>query len=354
MKIGKVAAICTAFAFAITGTAAANDAIQATVTPNTPPTPIVLNNGSGLTPGTYAIGTIQLFYTVQGFEFPTGPFATFDLGLSVAAGKPNPPTGYPVSLTLHQTGTGSSNVNLDPASSTFSVTSAGWSDHTTVTISIPAGAPSTDGTDIEGNLQISAPGGAHLDTVTTVQVHVKLVYPTACLKLYNFITDEAFTQIVSSTNVNVNNRTGKVTSSTPYGQLSDNVLVVNTCATSESFDVMVALDPWFRTNPAGNPGNAVFTYATTGELDPSTFNLAAFGTGTAHGQSLQLTNITVPAGDMFLMTIHMTINKGALWNGGNTGTFSFSAELCVSGTLTLLGGVDPTNPASAILTYTQQ
>jgi hypothetical protein len=311
-----------------------------------------MNNGAGLTPGTYAIGTVQLFYTVQGYQFPAGQFATFDLGLSVAAGKPNPATGYPVALTLNQTG--SANLDLQPASSAFSVTSAAWSDHTTVTIVIPAGAPSADGTDLVGNMQISAPGGAHLDTVTTVQVHIKLVYPTTCLKLYNFITDEAFTQTVTNTNVNVNNRNGKVTATTPYGQLSDNVLVVNTCSADESFDVAIALDPWFRTNPSGNPGNAVFTYATIGELDPSSFNIVAFGAGTAQGQSLHLTNITVAAGDMFLMTVHMTINKGVLWTGGNSGTFSFSAGLYVNGTSTLLGGVDATNPASAILTYAQQ
>lgn len=351
MNVRKIVlALCSAFALTTAGTAAANDAIQTAVTPNTPPTPIVTNNGAGLTPGTYAVGTIQLFYTVQGFAFPTGEFATFDLGLSIAVGKPNPATVYPVPVTLQQTGL----LNLLPTSSTFSVDSAGWSDHTTVTISIPAGVPSADGTDLVGNLQISAPGSNHLDTVTNVQVHIKLVHPTACVKLYNFITDEAFTQIVSSTKVNVNSRTGKVTSTTPYGQLSDNVLVVNTCATSQSFDVVVGLDPWFRTNPSGNPGNAVFTFATAGELDPSTFNIAAFGSGIGQGQALQLTNITVPAGDMFLMTVHMTIQKGLVWTGGNTGTFSFSAGLYVNGTSTLLGGVDPVNPASAVLAYTQQ
>lgn len=346
-----VLAICATFVLGLAATARANDAIQATVTPNTPPTPIVMNNGTGLTPGTYAIGTIQLFYTVQGVQFPTGQFATFDLGLTVAAGKPNPPTQYSVPLSLHQVGSG---LILTPAISSFSVTSAAWSDHTTVTISIPPGVPSADGTELVGNLQISAPGNDHLDTVTTVQVHIKLVYPTACLKLYNFITDEAFTQIVTSTNVNVNNQKGKVTATTPFGQLSDNVLVVNTCAMPQSFDVRAALDPWFGTNPSGNPGNAVFTFMTAGELDPSTFNIAAFGTGTKQGQLLQLTNVTLPAGDMFLMTIHMSINKGAIWNGGSTGTFSFAAALYVNGTSTLLGGVDPANPASAVLTYTQQ
>ena len=356
MKVKRIwFTACAVIALATAGTSAANDAVQATVTPNTPPTPIVLQNGTGLTPGTYATGTIQLFYTVQAFQFPVGQFATFNLGLAIAAGKSNPATAYPVPLTLKQTG--SSQLTLTPASSSFSVTSASWTDTTLVTISIPAGVSSDDGTDLVGNLQIETDGQRHLDTVTTIQVHIKLVYPTSCLKLYDFVTDEAFTQIVTTTNVNVNNNNGKVTAINPYGQLSENVLVVNTCSTSQTFDVKVTLDAWFKTNPSGNPGNAVFTYSTTGELDASSFNIAPFiGTDTPQGQSLQLTNITVAAGDMFLMTVHMSINKGAVWTGGATGTFSFTSELFVSGTgfVTPLSPVDPASAATAAVTYTRK
>jgi len=347
-------AACAILALVATaGTAAAGDAVKASVTiPGGQPVPIIQQNGTGLTPGTYAIGTIQLFYRVQASQFPIGTFASFNLGLGVAAGKSTPATVYAAPLTLDQTG--SSNLTLTPATAAFSVTSAAWTDGTVVTISIPPGVPNTDGSDLVGNLRIEVPGQNHLDTVTTIQVHIKLVDPTACLKLYDFITDEAFTTDVTSTDVNVNTK-GKVTATNPFGQLSDNILVVNTCSAPQTFDVKVALDPWFSTNPTGNPGNAVFAFSTAGALDPDTFNIAAFGAGTPQGQSLSFTNISVAAGDMFLLTVHMSINKGVVWNGGASGTLNgFSAGLYVSGSgfTTLLGGVDAANPALAPLDYT--
>jgi hypothetical protein len=334
------------------GTAMANDAVKASVTPNTPPSPLVVQNGTGLTPGTYAIGTIQLFYTVQAFQFPVGQFATFNLGLAIESGKSNPATAYPALLTLAQAG---SELTVTPVTSSFSVTSAAWTGNTDVTISIPPGAPDADGTDLVGNLKIETGGQYHLDTVTNVQVHIRLVHPSDCLKLYNFITSEDLAHVVTSTNVNVNTK-NKVTATNPYGQLSENIMVVNTCAASQAFDVRASLDPWFTTNPSGNPGNAVFTFLTAGELDPSTFDIAAFGTGSPQGQSLQLMNITVGAGDMFLMTVHISINKGNQWTGGSTGTFSFTGALYVNDGLftTSLAGVGPANPATATLTYTQQ
>jgi hypothetical protein len=349
-----VVSVCTVLALAAAGTAKASDAVKAAVSiPDGQPVPILQQNGTGLTPGTYAIGTIQLFYTVQAFEFPTGSFATFVLGMVVEGGKPSPATDYSVPLTLRQTG--SSNLTLTPDLSQFSVGDANWWDHTLVTISIPAGAPSDDGTDLVANLQMEAPGQNHLDTVTTIQVHIKLVHPTACLKLYNFITDEALTEIVTSTEVNVNSRRGTVSSINPYGQLSDNILVVNTCPVREMFDVMVALDPWFVTNPSGNPGNAVFTFSTSGELDPDTFNIGAFGTGSGQGQSLALTDITIAPGDMFLMTVHMSIRKGDTWTGGGSGLFSgFAAGLYATGGAftTPLAEVGESNPTTASLDYT--
>ena len=353
MKLQKsILAACAVLALANAGTAAADDAVRASVTPNTPPTPLVMQNGAGLTPGTYALGTIQLFYIVQDFQFPTGAFATFDLGLAIASGKANPATAYPAALTLEQTG--SSQLDLTPAASSFQITSAGWTGSTRVTISIPDGVPNDDGTDLVGNLQLAADGRSHLNTVTTVQVHIRLVHPTSCLKLYVFVTDQDFSQVLTSTTVNLSPR-GKLSSTNP-GQFSENVLVVNTCGFSDTFDVAVALDSRFKTNPSGNPGNAVFTYSLAGEQDPSTFNLAAFGAGTAHGQLLQLSNVTVAAGDMFLLTVHMGIDKDQAWSGGTAGSFAFTGALYVPGTgfSTPLPGVGAVNPGIATVSYTVQ
>jgi hypothetical protein len=346
-------AVCAILALvAMAEPAAANDAVKASVTiPAGQPAPILIkSNGTGLTPGTYAIGTIQLYYTIQAFEFPVGPFATFNLGMAIAQGKSNPATLYAVPLTLRQAG---SEITLTPAMSAFSVTSAAWTGSTLVTISIPTGVSNADGTELTGNLQIEAPGSNHLDTVTTIQVHITLVHPTACIKLYNFITDKEFIPLAAPIEVNTRKKDNTVTATNP-GQFSDNVLVVNTCSAPQTFDVQVSLDPWFGTNPSGNPGNAVFAFSTEGELDPATFNIAAFGTGTPKGQSLSLTNVTVAGGGMFLLTVHMGIKTG-VWNGGTAGTFSgFSAGLYFpDGTFTtMLGGVEITNPACVSLDYT--
>lgn len=285
--------------------------------------------------------------SVNAYQFPVGTFASFNLDLAIKAISSG--TNYPVNyLTLDQVG--SQNLVLSPAVSQFSVTNAAWTAQTLVTISIPSGVPSDDGTVLVGNLRIAAPGSAHLDTTTNVQVKIKLVHPTTCLKLYHFLTDQSFTEIVTSTDVNINSR-GKITATTPYGQLSDNVLVVNTCSASQTFDLGIVLDSHFSTNPSGNPGNAVFTYFASGDVDPSTFDIADFGAGTGQGQSLQLTNITVPPGEMFLATVHIGINTG-VYSIASNGTFGFSASVFVPGTTTLFPAVDPANPATATLTYT--
>ena len=62
-------------------TAAASDAIESGVAPVGPPVPIVIANGVGLTPGTYAIGTIHVLYTVNAYQFTAGTFAQFQLNL---------------------------------------------------------------------------------------------------------------------------------------------------------------------------------------------------------------------------------------------------------------------------------
>src|SRR6476660_9160918 len=74
-----------ALAAAILGLAAsawAKDAINASVSqPFTGQTPAVAVNGNPYSPGTYAVGTIQLFYTVNAYQFIAGPFASFQVNL---------------------------------------------------------------------------------------------------------------------------------------------------------------------------------------------------------------------------------------------------------------------------------
>lgn len=316
------------------GTAFAKDGLQASVSiPAGEPVPVMTENGSGYTPGTYAIGDMHLDYTYVGMTFPTGPFATFTLNMGVYGIAKGQATSYPVTLNL--TDIGSPNVTLSPASSPLQVSGLNWTASVPVTISIPsfvALEPSlnADGTVLVGNFKLDA--GNELKTVTNVQVKITLVHPTSCLKVYNFITDADLTNIITSTEVGVN-RHGKVTSTNPYGSLSANLMVVNTCSTTETFDARAWLDPAFLTQPNNNPGNAVYTFATGGEIDPSTFNITSFGLGTGQGQNLCLQNVSLSAGSTFLVTVHMSINKDltstSLPAGG---TFSgFGAGLYTAG-----------------------
>jgi hypothetical protein len=334
----------------------ASDAVVASIAPVGQPVPaVVAENGTQLSQGTYAIGTIHLLYIVEAYEFPTGDFAVFNLGLRIQASTNKPFTDYPVNaLTLEQTG--SSNVILTPQPASFVVDSSAWGTVTPVTISIPVGVPNDDGTTLVGNLQLVSPGGSHLDTVTTVKVRIKLVHPTACIKLFNFITDTTLSEIVTSTQVNVNTRQQKITSTSPYGQLSSNVLAVNTCPTAESFDARVLLDGYFSTSPSNNPGNAVFTFFSSSEVDPASFEPAVFGAGTPQGQALCLQNVTLPAHSSWLATVKMGINNGSSSSSlGSGGTFNFSAALFAAGS-SCTGAfglaVTPENPASAPLPYT--
>ena len=192
-----------------------------------------------------------------------------------------------------------------------------------------------DGYVLVGNFKLEA--GSELKTSTNVKVRITLVHPTACLKVYDFITDADLKNTITSTEVGVNKNNGKVTSTNPYGSLSYNLMVVNTCGMPETFDANVALAPSFSTQPNNNPGNAVFTFATAGEIDPTLFAIGSFGLGTPQGQALCLQNVSVPADSTFLATVHMSINKGMVATslpGGGTGpgTFSgFGATLYTAG-----------------------
>lgn len=368
-RIFTLSGLALVLMLALASVAPAKDAIKASVVPVAPPTPIVQQNGNPYSAGTFAVGTIQLFYTVNAYQFTAGNFASFNLNLQDVNYGTTPAAVYPAVLSLHQIG--SKDLTLTPATSSFALSAVGWTGSTLVTISIPASVPAdpslnTDGTDLVGNLQmdtsLAAGGNPHIDTVTTVQVHIKLVHPTNCLRVFNFLTDEGFNTLVSSTTVNLGGQDGrKVVSTTPFGQFSDNILVVNTCSVPFSFDVRAVLDPSFQTNPHGNPGNAVFTFLTSGALNPSSLLTVGKSGGTAQGQSLCLHNLSVPAGYSFLMTVHMGIIRGGLPSELSASPFTFSAEIDTAGTLpavcTSSGTLNPVatpSSLSATMSYTVQ
>ena len=359
-----VVRVVTALAFAGVVSApivaSAKDAIRAGVTvPAGEPVPIITENGSGYTPGTYAMGTIVLDYTVIGTTFPVGSFATFRLNLNVyEPGGRGPEPTYPVGIAL--TDLGSPRLTLSPATSPVSVTGLGWTGSVLVTLVIPSEfasdpALNEDGAQLVSSLRISSPDEPHMDTVTNVVVKIKLVHPTACVKVYDFISDTTLANVITATEVNVN-RHRKVTSTNPYGTLSQNVLIANTCASSETFDLRTHLDAAFSTQPNNNPGNAVFTFATSGEVDPTTFNIAAFGAGTPQGQNLCLQHVSVPAGKSFLVTVKMSVTNGMsadlLPTGGVFSGFGAALYGAGSGCALPLSPIAVPNPVAAPLSFT--
>jgi hypothetical protein len=354
--------------------AAAKDAVQAKVDPSAyiGPTPeFVMNNGNPLAPGTFAVGTIQLFYTVNASAFTPGAFGSFKLDLGVKKGPlTGQQTSYPVNY-LRLEPIGSTNLILTPAPASFSVTQA-WvgsalADSSIVTISISQNLPESlncDGCELVANMRMTTPGGSQLDTVTNVQVHIKLVHPTSCLRLYNFLTDQSFTTLITTTNVNTggpaNNK--KVVGTNPYGQFSDNALVVNECSQPQTFDLQMTMDSHFDFGPGGANANAVFTFMTNSQVVPSQFNTTNFGTGTAQEKNTFLQNITVAPHASFLVKVHMALIKGnpVGWLPSGGVFDGFSAQLFTPGTpLNALATAIPyalavPNPATTQIAFTVQ
>jgi hypothetical protein len=329
-------ALCLASLVIGASQADAKDAVQAAVSiPSGEAVPLMAENGNGYTPGTYAVGSIILNYTFVGTSFPAGVFSSFDLNLRVYDVSAKNEPSYPVLLNLEDIG--SKHLSLVPVQSPLSMTGVDWTQTNQIAIVIPSEVSTSrefmaDGSQVVGHLRLTTPGGSGVDTVTDVLVKITLVHPAGpCIRVYSFVTDTGYGTTLTSTEVNVN-RQGKVTSTNPFGSLSSNAMVVNMCATDITFDIRMALDGSFSTQPANNPGNAVRTFITGEELDPSTFDIAAFGTGTMQGQKLCLQNVTVPAGHTFLDAVHMSINNGMLMTSlPGDGSFDFGATLYLPG-----------------------
>ena len=338
---------------AISATAWAKDSVVVNVT--NAGSAVVVNNGQ-------AVGTIQLFYTIDAGQFAVGPFATFDVNWATVVGSKATSYGAGVTFDLVQDQQGG-NVDLVPNPASFLLTGAGQSGVSHVAVNITNdkdGNPPAivDGTDLVGNLKLDA--GPSVGTVTNIQVHIRVVSRLSCLRVYNFVTDQDFNlPTLSTMNLNVPTHganAGKVVSSQP-GQISDNVLVVNVCATAEAFDLSVGLDSRFTTNPSGNPGNAVFAYTSLGEFDTSTFNtLRTTGTQSAYQQNLCLQNVSVPAASSLLVTVHSGLKDDLMATSLPTvnRTFQFGATLDSAGT-SCTGSLDPLaspNPATTSLSFT--
>jgi hypothetical protein len=331
-----------------TGAAWANDQIVSTVTYGSGPVPIIVNNG-------HPPGTIQLLYTVVATHYTCGQFATFNLAMVDQSGTGHGGV-YPATLSLTDAGAGTG-AQLSPAPASFSVSGVGWNDSSTVTVNIVDCSASDDGHVLIGNLQESVPGSAHIDTVSTVQVHIKLIVPSpACLKLYSFESDQDTFDLLTSVTVVAPHVFVKATNP---GAVSVDGLVVNTCTTPETFDEYINLGQYWATNPGSNAGNSTFTYTLAGEVDPTTYSLATWGAGTQQGETVCINNFTLQPGDSFLTRVHSQIIGGTPVTSlpSSPPGFPFAAGLYVpntscAGSLLPASLVGPTtNPATSAMTW---
>jgi hypothetical protein len=300
----------------------AKDAVVSAVsTPLSPPNPIIIQNGTQYSQGTYAIGTIQLFYTVQAYQFPAGNFGYFTLDLSIQGGKNTPTTNYPVALSLKQTG--SANLDLDPVTDSFNVDNVNWHSSTRVNINIPASVASNpsfqvDGSELVANLQMATPSGSHLDTGTTIQIHLILAHPTDCLKAYSFITNNDNTAQVDPIQVSKQSNNQKVSSNPQNPHYI--VVMTNTCSVAQCVDARFGLNSNFQLKGA----QAVKTFSSNSLIDTfsgvSSF-FSASPVADPHGTSMCLTapasalcgsaGIPVLGGDSFLIKADINIRSDA-------------------------------------------
>ena len=328
------------------GAASAKDSLAVTVTPPESDTVAVVNNGQ-------ANGTIQLFYTVNASQFQTGFFAAFDLDWVITQGRQSTNYGSGVTFALVQDQQGG-HVDLTASPDSFTLTHAGQSGESTIYIHITPDKdgnppPSADGTDLLGNLKLVA--GSAVSSVTNIQVHIRLVHPSSCLRVYNFVTDQDFNLgILETTSVNVGTagaKKGLVVSSSP-GQYSNNVLVANACTTAKTFDLGIGLDPSFSINATGNPVGA---YSGAGAFDTSNFGNLLVGPKTNYGQALCLPNVTVAPGSSLLATVHTEVTKNAPATSlPADGTFDFAAALLAVPNSGCAGALLPEAPAATEFT----
>ncbi|HZP23030.1 MAG TPA: hypothetical protein VFB04_06270 [Terriglobales bacterium] len=344
------------FALLVLGTGAAwgNDAIVSTVTPLTNPysnPPIVQING-------VSQGNIRLVYTVVGTQFPCGPqnpFATFNLGMLDQRGSGPVRGSYPATLSLADSGNGTP-VQLAPLPNSFTVNGIGWSDNSNVSVNIDCGslpAPA-DGQVIDGQMNQSTNNGSHLNTISTIQVHIMLVFPTnACVKLYSFQSDQNTFDILTGVTVIPMN---SFTKSTDPSSVSVDGMVVNTCTTPQSFDIAANLGQYWQNIAGSSIGSSTYTYTTAGEFDPTSYGLAAWGTSTPQGETLCVKNFTLAPGYSLLMRVYSVVVP---WTPlvNLPQPFPYSATLyspgsnCAGNLLpsTLVG---PNNPATSSLPWT--
>jgi hypothetical protein len=169
MSFKKLVVIFSSILFlAVAATAFGKDSVVASIPSGGAPNAIGIDaSGNPLSPGTYAIGTLKLYYSDVASSWSPGLFTSFKLDIKVQTGKPNPPTVYPADVKFWQAGSGldltvtgcTDLVDATFSNSTLTLNGSDAEAECTVQVSIPAVDPSMnfDGAELVGNLQMSTP-----------------------------------------------------------------------------------------------------------------------------------------------------------------------------------------------------
>jgi hypothetical protein len=299
----------------------AKDAIQGTVTPllnDGDLAPLVTQNGAGLTPGTYAIGTVKLDYFVSGFSF-LAEVGRFELCLTGKAASSRPATAYPATVNLRQVGSSSLVLGLSSDSVTFS---GPEEEHCVdVTVSVPASvaddpAFQEDGTELVANLQLSTPSGTHLDTVTTFKVHATLLHPVACIRPIHLVSNHDFSSNLSDNGIAIDFKRGQRTLSSSPIDLQHVMALVNIC----DFPVAVDIGTTINGNFDLFQSNAVRTTSTTQQFADDSA-LLDYGMSWDDLQNTSATmcleNVSLPSNQAFVLAQRVRISAAGDFPGAH-------------------------------------
>jgi hypothetical protein len=230
-----------------------------------------------------------------------------------------PVTSYPATVHLDQVGSTNVVLQMSPEAVTF----ASADDDgkcVDIAVSVPDSVASdpafqADSTELAANLQISAPGGTHLDTVTTVKVHLTLVHPTACIRALHFVLNQDFTSNLGANGVRLSiNRANRNLNMSPV-DAQHLLALVNTCGQSLNVDVATAINDNFELFQA----NAVRTTNLNQELADETELLGsgldwdAMGNITPPAMCLQ--NVAVPANQTLVLAQRVRIRSAGNFPG---------------------------------------
>ena len=344
------------------GAAQAKDAVRALITDSDGG--VVTQNGAFQTPGTYAIGTIKIDYFVAGYQFPADWTRTLEMCLDTLPNGSRPLTTYPANVYVRQVGTPNVSAVASPDTVTFD--NADQEHCIKVDVSVPASVASDpvfqeDGTELVANLQISTDASTKLDTVTTVQLHITLLHPTACVRAIHFVSNHDFTSNLGEAGISVSyNRANARLTSGPV-DLQHLLALVNVC----DQDVRVDIGTTYNENFELFRSNAVRTTSINQEFsDPSALLLYGLDWNDLNDVSPVsscLQDVTVPANQAFILSERTRIRSGGHFPGdyaasigrGITGWsydgFAFAAHLAGSAcSAALSSDVEPNLGAASV------